>query len=310
VFLEIGPLGPTERLVALFALALAALVALWFMFRRLGHYRLIADTPTARIRSAPQGYVELIGHVIAGENGMLNAPLSGRPCVWYEYTVEQHSSGERRQWKTVRSGRSESWFQINDGTGTCLIDPEGAEVTALHKQSWHGHSELPTASVNGLSAKGIAAILTSNATSKRYRYSERLIVQHEQVYALGRFHTVGGGRDQLDMKASARDLLRDWKQKPEWLRERFDLNGDGQIDLREWQRAREEALRDAEARQRALHQLPSMNVLTDPQNKHQPYLLSTYDEARLMRRYRWNASGCLLLTGVAFWLFLEVLLAG
>jgi hypothetical protein len=135
VFLEIGPLGPTERLVALFALALAALVALWFMFRRLGHYRLIADTPTARIRSAPQGYVELIGHVIAGENGMLNAPLSGRPCVWYEYTVEQHSSGERRQWKTVRSGRSESWFQINDGTGTCLIDPAGTATVNYQQRA-------------------------------------------------------------------------------------------------------------------------------------------------------------------------------
>ncbi|SEA96424.1 GIDE domain-containing protein [Marinobacterium iners] len=310
MLLDIGPLGSTERLIALLALALAALVALWFVFRKLGHYRLIADIPTARIRSAPQGYVELIGHVIAGENGMLSAPLSGRPCVWYTYKVEKQSGGERKQWKTVRSGRSDSWFQINDGTGTCLVDPAGAEVTTLHKQSWRGNTELPSINASGLSAKGIAAILTSNSVSGHYRYTESLIFEHEQLYALGRFHTVGGGRDQLDMKATARDLLRDWKQNPDRLRERFDQNGDGQIDLQEWQQAQKEALQEARAQQRELHQLPSMNVLTDSQSRRQPYLLSTYDEERLMRRYRWISIWCLSLTGVAFWLFLEVLLAG
>lgn len=311
MFLDIGPLSSTERLVALLALALAALIALWFVFRKLRHYRLIADTPTARIRSAPQGYVELIGHVIAGENGMLTAPLSGRPCVWYTYKVEKQSGGERKQWKTVRTGRSDSWFQINDGTGTCLVDPEGAEVTAQHKQNWRGHSELPAIATSGLSAQGVAAILTSSSPiGGHYRYTESLIFEHEQLYALGRFHTVGGGREQLDMKTTARDLLRDWKQNPERLRERFDQNGDGQIDQQEWQQAREAALHEAQAQQHKLHQLPSMNVLTDPQSRHQPYLLSTYDEERLMRRYRWMSVWCLSLTGVSFWLFLEVLLAG
>lgn len=309
MFLDIAPLSSNERLIALLALALAALVALWFVFRKLRHYRLIADTPTARIRSAPQGYVELIGHVIAGEDGMLSAPLSGRACVWYDYKVEKQSGDERKQWKTVRSGRSDSWFQINDGTGTCLIDPSGAEVTTLHRQSWRGHNEMPSLAGSGLSTQGIAAILTSHNTSGHYRYSERLIFEHEQLYALGRFHTVGGGREQLDIKGTTRDLLRSWKQNPGLLHERFDQNGDGQIDQQEWQHARNEALKEARKEQQALHQLPSMNVLTDPQSRHQPYLLSTYDEERLMRRYRWISAACLLLAGTAFWLFLEVLLA-
>jgi len=308
MFLDLGPLSSTERLVALFALALSAAVALWFVFRKLRHYRLIADTPTARIRSAPQGYVELIGHVIAGENGMLTAPLSGRPCVWYAYKVEKESGGKRKHWKTVRSGRSDNWFQINDGTGTCLVDPEGAEVSAQHRQNWRGHTEIPSISGSGLSPQGIAAILTSNSVSGSYRYSESLIFEHEQLYALGRFHTVGGGREQLDLKATARDLLRSWKQNPELLRERFDLNGDGSVDQQEWQLAREAAMREARAEQRELHQLPSMNVISDPQNRHQPYLLSTYDEDSLMQRYRWRSLWCLLLTATAVWLFLEVLL--
>jgi len=310
MFLDLAPFSSTERLVALSLLALAAAVSLWFVFRKLGHYRLIADTPTARIRSAPQGYVELIGHVIAGEDGLLTAPLSGRSCVWFSYKVEKESGSDRKQWKVVRSGRSDHWFQINDGTGTCLIDPEGAEVTTLHRQSWRGHSEIPAMASAGISAQGIASILTSSPFGGRYRYSEQLIFEHEQLYALGHFQTVGGGRELLDIKSTARDLLREWKQNPERLRERFDQNGDGQIDLHEWQQAQQEALREAHEKQQALHQVPSMNVLTAPSSRKQPYLLSTYDEERLMRRYRWISLGSLLITGVAFWLFIEVLAAG
>ena len=310
MFLDLAPFSPTGRLIALSLLALAAAISLWLVFRKLGHYRLIADTPTARIRSAPQGYVELIGHVIAGEDGLLTAPLSGRPCVWYSYRVEKESGGDRKQWKTVRSGRSDNWFQISDGTGTCLIDPEGAEVTALHRQSWRGHSEIPTLTSTDTSVQGIAAILTSNVMGDRYRYTEHLIFEHEQLYALGHFQTVGGGRELLDLKATARDLLRDWKQNPELLLERFDQNGDGQIDLQEWQQAQEEAMREARKQQHSLNQVPSMNVLTAPQSGKLPYLLSTYDEERLLQRYRWLSLGCSLIAAIAFWLMIEVLAAG
>lgn len=307
MFLDIDPLSSTERLIALLVLSSGALIALWFVFRKLGQYRLIADTPTARIRSAPQGYIELIGHVIAGEDGMLTAPLSGRPCVWYAYQIDKQSGDDRKQWRHVKSGRSDSWFQINDGTGTCLIDPDGAEVTTQHKQSWRGHSLMPSGA--SLAVNGIATILTSHNTHGDYRYTERLIFEHEQLYALGRFNTVGGGRDQLDIKATARDLLREWKQNPAQLRARFDHNGDGNIDQQEWQQAQNQALHDARQQQQAIHLLPTMNVLTDPQTRHQPYLLSTYDEQHLMRRYRWISLGSLILAAIAFWLFLEVLLA-
>ncbi|MBR9828099.1 MAG: hypothetical protein GYB41_05600 [Oceanospirillales bacterium] len=307
MFLDLAPLAFGEKLLFSLICLAAMMAALWFVFSRMARYRLIADTPTARIRSAPQGYVELIGHVIAGEDGLLSAPLSGRPCVWYDYKVEELDDGERKRWRPVRSGRSSHWFQINDGTGTCLIDPEAAEVSTEHKQTWRGHSAMPD--LRSLNAQGMAALFSMQTGNGSYRFTERLIFEHEKLYGLGQFQTVGGGRDQLDMNGTVRDLLRSWKQNPEQLLARFDHDGNGKISADEWQAARQAAEQEALSQQQALHQLPSMNVLADPQTTRMPYLLSTHDETRLIARYRWISAGGFSLTLLFFWLFLEVLLA-
>ncbi len=308
MLLDLAPLDSGEKLFFLLICSVGILASLWFVFSRMTRYRLIADTPTAKVRSAPQGYVELIGHVIAGEDGLLNAPLSGRPCVWFDYKVEeQDGDDDRKRWRHVRSGRSSQWFQINDGTGTCLIDPEGAEISSQHKHSWRGHSAVPAGLE--LSPHAAAAFFSTHIGAGQYRFTERLIFEHEQLYALGHFHTVGGGRDQLNMNATVRDRLRSWKRNPEQLLARFDANGDGRISPDEWQAARQAAEQEARQEQQALHALPSMNVLIDPQTSRLPYLLSTHDETQLIRRYRWLAAGCLIGAAVFFWLFLEILLA-
>ncbi|MBV0932741.1 GIDE domain-containing protein [Marinobacterium weihaiense] len=306
MLLDLHLTADTQWLLALLCLVAIA-VALWFVFSRLARYRLIADTPTARIRSAPQGYVELIGHVIAGEDGNLRAPLSGRPCAWYAYRVEELDDDGRTRWRLLRSGRSNEWFQINDGTGTCLVDPDGAEISTLHKHSWRAHTAFPA----GLEQhpQGAAALLSLQRGEERYRFTEWLILEHEAIYALGHFHTLGGGRDQLDLNQAVRERLSHWKQDPEALLARFDHDGDGRIDLDEWQTARETALQEAQAEQQALHALPSMHVLRDPQQPRKPYLLSTHDETRLMLRFRLLSAGCFLAALIFFWLFIEVMLA-
>ena len=59
---------------------LIALFALYLGFFGLIRVRRIEDVPTARVRSAPQGYVELIGtaHTLDGEP--IIAPLSKKNC--------------------------------------------------------------------------------------------------------------------------------------------------------------------------------------------------------------------------------------
>ena len=67
---------------------MSALVTLWFGFRFLNRYRLIMGTPTSLIRSAPQGFVEVVGHISDGEGNTLYAPLSGIECGWYRFKGE------------------------------------------------------------------------------------------------------------------------------------------------------------------------------------------------------------------------------
>jgi hypothetical protein len=62
---------------------LIAALAVYLLRRGLDAFwrlRTIADIPTARIRSAPQGYVELAGHALA-HRASVTAPLTELPCV-------------------------------------------------------------------------------------------------------------------------------------------------------------------------------------------------------------------------------------
>src|SRR4030067_2822595 len=62
----------------------------WRTWRHVSHVRLIEDTPTAKIRSAPQGYVELEGLGKLMDGPPIIARLTGLPCVWDRYTIEEY----------------------------------------------------------------------------------------------------------------------------------------------------------------------------------------------------------------------------
>ena len=89
------------------ALALASLRAGFSGLRRTRH---IEDVPTARVRSAHQGYVELIGtaHTMNGEP--IIAPLSNTSCCWYRSRASPASttSGGTRVSSSRTPGRDTS----------------------------------------------------------------------------------------------------------------------------------------------------------------------------------------------------------
>ena len=275
---------------------LAALAGLYFGFTGLRRVRHIEDVPTARIRSAPQGYVELIGKArsLAGEPVI--APFSRTPCCWYSYRVERR--GERGA-RPVESGSSDAIFALYDETGECVIDPEGAEVTSSHKTSWsddgsgwgaHGvHARLPslgpTADLVVDVGGGVLEALGSGLGD--YRYTESVILDGDPLYAIGHFRTLGANAHGGSLEERTRAILREWKQRPDTLRERFDRNRDGQIDQGEWEHARavaaEEAARELMADQ---HRGP-LHVLERPAGGRY-FLLSNLEEFALLRRYRWR----------------------
>ena len=240
--------------------ALMALVSLLAWRSTLYRRRTITDTPTSRIASAAQGYVELRGSGEPLDYPPLLAPLSTRPCLWYRYRTEERTGSDK--WRTVGSGESEAAFIIDDGSGRCVVDVDGAEILTRHHRSW---------------------------VSGDTRHNEWLLLADDPIYALGEFLSIGGGTLELDARDDLNALLAEMKKDRTTLLARFDLNGDGQIDLNEWTLARQAARREVEKQHRAARNEADLHTLRAPADG-RLYLISNLDPDRIARRFLyWSA---------------------
>lgn len=269
-----------EVIFGLVLSTLFAIILFSLIFYYLKRARLIEDTPTSKIRSAAQGYVELIGAVSTGEAGEQKAPLSGTSCVWYDYKVERHSRGKNSHWYTVDEGTSELWFQIDDRTGVCVIDPRGAEVISEHKRIWHGNTERPNQQAN--SGSQFLRVLGGH----RYRYTERFIYIHDVIYALGNFQSIGGGRNIPSNHSITGDVILEWKRNYDWILQNFDKDGNGEIDMKEWDKVREAASQEAEKRRTDLSTAPTVHLLAKTPSQRRPFIISNRSQKSLAKRFR------------------------
>jgi hypothetical protein len=278
-----------------------ALLGFWSSFRFLRRARMVEDTPTAKVRSAPQGYVELIGTGELVDGQSIVAPLTGQVCTGYRYKIEKRvQSGKSSHWKTIDKGASRQSFLLRDDTGQSLIDPTGAEVTPATKQIWMGHTERPTNPPRDRKSRRVAFGFGN------YMYTEERMFPGDPLYAIGHFRTVGGAGDLPDGAGTVRDLLREWKRDQRFILQHFDEDGDGKIDQNEWDRARELARQQVTAQQHERIGEPGVNTLTRPAERRQPYLLSALPQEHLVKRYRWFGAGAalgfLVLGGVMSWI--------
>ena len=170
----------------------AAVYSFWYAFRSWRENRTVEDTPTSRVRSAAQGYVQLTGRGLMPPDKNNQGPLTRIPCTWWRYKIEERrSSGRSRSWTTVQSDTSAVPFILDDGTGQCLIDPRGAEVFPSATDVWYGNSEWPEVRIpdgEGFLGK-LADLLLAGG---RYRYTEYRLQLRETVYALGAYRSLGG----------------------------------------------------------------------------------------------------------------------
>ena len=270
-------------------LAILAAVALWFSWDRLARARLIEDTPTSKIRSAPQGFVELIGSTKA-DQPLLRAPLSSKPCLWYDVLVERwQKSGKSYSWHKVRSERSDFSFYIDDGTGRCHVHPDGADVTPVHRDIWF--ADGPDAYFPTGTRAGSSLFLTG----QKYRYRERRIHENDLLYAIGLFQTVYPKPQSVLVEDQMVELLAEWKSHQLSLLQRFDADGDGQISETEWQEARREAASQAHAYVLENYDHEPAHMLSRPPGRSQHYILASSDPRTLARSYRisgWFAAIC------------------
>jgi hypothetical protein len=247
---------------------------LWMLnYRRA---RAVGDTPTSRIASAPQGYVELAGLARPFPGDRLISPVSRIHCVWYHYIIEEKRG---KDWRKVDEAVSHDSFLIDDGTGEAVIDPDFGEVHTTRKRSWY--------------------------VDKR-RFTEWLLVPSEALYVIGEFATEGGANARLDHAADVNALLAKWKADKAELKRRFDLDGNGEVDLKEWELARKAARREVQKQHQEIRSQPGIHMLRKPRDGRH-FLISNLDPDRLARRYgMWTSIqlGVALLSGVTILLLL------
>jgi len=257
----------------------------WLCVSRWARARHLQDTPTSKIRSAAQGHVELYGVLLEPPGPGLFGPLTGKPCLWWRYSIEEYTSrGRGSRWLVLEKGSSSGWLRLSDGSGECLIDPRGAEVLPARRERWTGDLRHPA---QGMGSPGWLGAL---GMGRQYRYTEERLHVGEPLYAIGEFCTLGGGGQGLDRHTLQGQVIREWKGDFAGLLQRFDSNGDGRFDEDEWQRVREAAGQEAERRQREQAALPIQHRMGRPRES-LPFVLSSHGEEVVTRRFRWQALG-------------------
>lgn len=265
-----------------------ALGSFVFAFLSLHKARLIENTPTSRIRSAAQGYVELEGFARLLPGPDIVSPLTGTRCCWWKYRVQKRErqwSGHRRDhWRTIESATSDELFLLVDPTGDCVVDPSGAKIYPSLRRRWRGNGRRP----------GHVPEKTPWLQFGDYRYDEELIGFGDPLHALGWFRTQSG-TPSFDENADVTALLREWKTDQAALLARFDADGDGRIDLQEWETARRAALE--RVRRTHVEQAvdPDVHVLCQPRDR-RPFVLSTLEKGQLARRHRFRSLGLFVLS--------------
>jgi hypothetical protein len=212
------------------------------------------------------------------------APYSGKICTWYRYKVERISDKHSR---VIDSGTSDELFVLEGETGRCVIDPEGAHVTPTTKNVWYDSSHPPRrlSRSNSFMSK----------LGGRYRYVEERMHPGDPLYAIGWFKSVGGHNESFNTREEVRQLIAKWKSNPEFMLEKFDKNGDGEIDMQEFETVRKAAQHVVKKHQAKRAVAPPTHVMTKATDRNHPFLLSSIPQHQLTRRFRWYAGGALFL---------------
>lgn len=163
----------------------------------------VSGTPTSRVASAAQGYVELIGRGRSYGEAPLLSKLSRLPCLWHRYRIDEKNS--ENEWRTIDRDETSEPFLLDDGSGSRLVDPAGAEILTKHKDTWR---------------------------EAQFRYTEWKLIPSDSIHAIGEFRTRGVGAE-FDARAELNALLAEWKRDMPALHARFDLDQDGQLDMKE-----------------------------------------------------------------------------
>ena len=242
--------------IALFICTVASLFAAIFNYWRLLK---ITEAPISSIAAAAQGYIELRGKTSTTKPS--KTPFIGMPCVWYRAWVYAEVGDEDENGRSsealIEYVESDAPFFLNDGTGTCLVNPQGAEVLAIKKRT---------------------------QMRNNHRYVEEYLPAGEWVHVVGyldtRHHFMSAGSVNHDMGIALNAL----KLNKTKLLNRYNQNLEGEIDLQEWEQVRADVRGEVEAQHR-IKANDAVYMLSKPTTK-QVFLVSALSPQALRKCYQ------------------------
>ena len=238
----------------LYCLAAIALISVFAWLSSLYRLRTLRNTPTSKIASAAQGYVELEGRGGQFCEPPILSQLRHLPCLWSRYRIEERDQSE---WQTRESGETSHSFMLRDESGECVVDPEQAEIITQHCDQWQ---------------------------EGNFRYTEWKLIEQDRLYVIGQFRTRSDGILVFDKRQALSELLADWKADMPALLSRFDLDKDAQLSSTEWELVRSAAKREVEKVERDFQAQGATSIISRPSDG-QLFLISNMSQARLSRRY-------------------------
>jgi hypothetical protein len=141
--------------------------------------RLIADTPTSKIRSMAMGLVEVTGAALP--RSAAEAPFSGKPCVFWKVDISMRG---RNEWTVIHRDASSQPFYLRDDTGLALVFPQDAECE-LNAGAEEVCNALTLPDCYAEYLRTHRTVLGPLAPFGELRFRETLILEGDPLYVLG-----------------------------------------------------------------------------------------------------------------------------
>src|SRR2546421_584057 len=165
------------------------LFLVWYLGAEVRIRRALRKLPRIQVENLDHGQVaRVVGEIEPGEQ-MLQAPLSGRACVFYEVVVEEWKQhGKHGSWREVIRESQAIGFSLHDGSGRAHVAMRGARLSVIKDATFKSgtfNSASPVLETflarHGKTSTGFFGF------NKSIRYQEGVLVANARVAIAGRW---------------------------------------------------------------------------------------------------------------------------
>lgn len=178
----VGPVG--QVVIVLLCLGIGGLIALVGAgyLQTYTRVRKIDPVDIQRLTDT-DGEVELSGTARPHEETS-RSPFTDTECLAHEWEAKRYRGGGRGpDWSTLDSGATRHPFRLDDGTGTVLIDPNGATLELLTEETIEVEpSESPPPAVSAYLDQTDSI---EHEQTRTRRYTEQRLERGDDVHVLG-----------------------------------------------------------------------------------------------------------------------------